>query len=311
MAREPHTYWFCPKPDAPSGGVWFIHRLAHLLAQSGRPSFVVQTEPFDVWWDARPTPAGLITIKPAAMPGDTLILPEVMWSPTYVTSFPGARPIMFLQNYIWLSEEKREACRKLKPEILVCSRFLANWCQRVLGVRPIGIVNPYLDPDTWYSGIKEPNSVVIFARRGQEMAARLERELLEDAFSLLTIYSPLTQKEIAFHLSHTQYYVHHVEPEGFPMAALEAQRSGTVVVGTTGGGGNEFMHHEETALVTPGPEMGHYGDPQVFVDRMVIMLNRLRDDEALRVKMGMQAWEWSLRYNEATTTAQLLEALGR
>lgn len=308
----PTVYWYCPKPETASGGVWFIHRLGAMLAKSGVASRVCQLKDgFDVWWDAHPTSPDLpLVINPELggvpeVEGDTIVVPEVLWP---MESRPGVRQILFLQNYIWLGGEARELIRSQRPEILVCSRYLANWCIRELAVRPIGILHPYLDDDVWAPTPKEANRVLMYARRSDEefhMAERLEVAIESAGFPVWVVRQDVSQRQLRDLLDKAEFYVHHVEPEGFPMAALEAMRCGVIPVGTTGGGGNEFMFNDETALVAPGPKLGHYTDPDIFVKRVVSMLERLRGDADLRSRLWTKGHEWSLRYNAAATAAEL------
>lgn len=305
----PTIYWLCPKPDSPSGGVWFIHRLAQLCDQYGLPAHVVQVspEPFDVWWDANPVARRIPLFGPQVQKhpivhGDTLVVPEVLWDIGFDTR---ERKILFIQNYIWIGQETRARIRIQKPEILVCSRYLYNWCERELGIKPIGIVTPYLDPDVWAKEDKVTDSVLLFSRRNPEMADALYREITAAGFDVHLQRDPVSQREIRELLNHREFYVHHVEPEGFPMADLEAMRCGTIPVGTTGGGGNEFMFNDETAMVTPGPTLGLYSDPQIFVNRVLAMLRHLREAPEQRSRMWQKGVEWSLRYNAQATAAQL------
>jgi len=309
----PTVYWYCPKPDAPSGGVWFIHRLAQMLSNAGIASRVCRWhENFDVWWDAHPIDEMRIPLvvwpEKNGQPGregDTVVIPEVMWD--IVPPQPGLRRILFLQNYIWLGQEVRDRIRAEKPEILVPSRYLFNWCTRELGVRPLPIIPPFLDDDVWRPTPKTANLVVLYARRNPTMAEELREAIQVAGFPVELIFGEYSQRDLTSWLDRAEFYVHHVEPEGFPMAALEAMRSGVIPVGTTGGGGNEFMFNDETALVCAGPMIGRYSDPQIFVDKVVGLLQRLRADSDLRSRLWTQGYNWSLRYNAAATIEQLLK----
>lgn len=308
----PTIYWYCPKPDAPSGGVWFIHRLAQLCQGAVLPARVVRVgaEPWDVWWDAHPVNESDLPLRISPdggsyphTEGDTIVVPEVMWAGV---PDQGARKIMFLQNYIWLGEDTRQRLREAPAtEILVPSRYLYNWCERVLGVTPIGILTPFLDADAWAPTPKTANLTVLYARRNPDMAERLAAGIQAAGFPLEVIIGDYSQRDLRSWLDRAEFYVHHVEPEGFPMAALEAMRSGVIVVGTSGGGGNEFMFNDETALVTPGPLLGRYEDPGIFVAKVVGQLERLRADAGLRSNLWTQAYAWSLRYRPDATVAQL------
>ncbi len=141
------------------------------------------------------------------------------------------------------------------------------------------------------------------------MAELLNNAIVSAGFHTYLCRSDITQRDIRALLNHREFYIHHVEPEGFPMAALEAMRCGVIPVGTTGGGGNEFMFNDETALTCAGPIIGHYSDPTVFVDMVVKRLERLRGDDDLRSRMWQKGVNWSLRYNAAATTEQLAKAL--
>lgn len=299
-------YFYCPEPTTPSGGVWFIHRLVHLLNEAGRPARVLLPRaPAPVWWDIHPIPAEETAVRNQRLEaGDTVFVPEGMW---HFGLWPeGPRYIVFLQNYIWLNLEH---FKSHPTEVLVCSRFLYNWCTRELGLTPLGIVRPYLNPLLWRPTPKQSNRTLILARRDSAMAHMLAMAAEANGFPIDFVDEPLTQWELFEHLAEAEYYVHGVEPEGFPMICLEAMRSGTIVVGTTGGGGNEFMHNDETALVTPGPLLGRYDNPGQFVDRVMERLRRLRDDAALREKLWKQAYDWSQRYTPGATTLELLAAL--
>jgi glycosyltransferase involved in cell wall biosynthesis len=236
------------------------------------------------------------------MDGDTVVVPEVMWP---MPELRGARQILFLQNYIWMGDEARERIRREQPEILVCSRYLFNWCTRELGVRPIGIVTPFLDDDVWDKEDKVTGSVLLFSRRNPALAAKLYLAIMQAGYSVHLQVEPVSQRELRQLFNHREFYIHHVEPEGFPMAALEAMRCGVIPVGTTGGGGNEFMFNDETALTCAGPIIGHYSDSTIFVDKVLSLLDRLNLDADLRSKMWQKGHNWSLRYTAAATTEQL------
>jgi len=286
--------WLCPKPDAPSGGCWFIHRLAHMLNDLGVASFVHQVEPFDVWWDAHPVPSQAIASEPPRS-SDTVIVPEVMWPLPAVY----ARQILFIQNRQWLVKELDYQ----DSEVLVCSRYLANWVERTYRVKPLGKITPFLDDDVWNPTPKQSNRTLVIARRNPYHAQM--RDLLEaSGFPVEYVTEALTQRQMAAKLADCEFYIHLNHPEGFPMACLEAMRMGTIVVGTTGQGGNEFMFHRETALVVQDPETGRY-PVQEYLSAILEQMVLLRGDADLRSKMWQQAYAWSQRYTAEATRAEL------
>lgn len=302
-------FFLCPKPQTPSGGCWFIHRLAFLLNMADRPAKVIQTEPFQIWWDSHPTDPRMIgklsDLRPTEY--DTVVIPEVLWGEkTPVNALNGPhRIVVFVQNRIWLGDSRNYDNGVV--EVLVCSRYLKNYMERVHRAKVIGIVRPYLDPDVWHPTPKIANRTLIVARRNpyhEKVKAMLEA----DGFPVEYVTDPITQMELARRLSTCEFYVHLTHPEGFPMACLEAMRMGTIVVGTTGGGGNEFLFDRETAMVSADPEAGHCSTDD-FLGEVMRHLNTLRGDANLRSKMWLQAHNWSLRYTAEATTKELLEVL--
>lgn len=299
--------FLCPKPKDPSGGCWFIHRCVQLLNQAGREALVVQTEPYEVWWDANPIPPSMVTtLDKAPRHCDVLVVPEVLYPPS--GAIAAERTICFVQNRAYLPEAYRDP----KPETMVVSRYLYNWMKRVHGVAS-SRVTPFLDDGLWLDPneighSKDANCVLVIARRNsyhEKLAAALEGA----GFPYDYVTAPLDQRELAKFLARCEFYVHLAHPEGFPMACLEAMRAGTIVVGTTGGGGNEFMFHNETALCVMDPEVGRYG-PDNFIAGIVEQLVRLHGDADLRSKLWTQAKNWSLRYTAQATTGQLLKVFG-
>jgi len=298
------VYFICPKPETPSGGVWLIHRIVGLLNQMGIESYVWTPKPFEVTWDAHPIDPAFV--KNSIQPGrdDIVVVPEVNWPSTDMN---GARLIIFVQNYIWINQE---AFRNNPADVLVCSRFLANRMQRLFDAKIIGKITPFLDDDVWFPSPKQTNRTLIFARRNNYHAKM--RDLLEsDGFPVEYITESLTQRQIAEKLSQCEFYIHLTHPEGFPMACLEAMRSGTIVVGTTGGGGNEFMQNGETAVCVQDPDNGGYGNPDEFLRRIMEQMVALRNNPGDRSRIWTQAHAWSMRYNAEATKADLKQIFVR
>lgn len=298
--------WVCPKPGAPSGGVWFIHRLAGLAETLGHESWIAQTEPFDVWWDAHPYRRGVVRLTQSGIPDDAVaIIPEGLWHTHRVPALDKFKAVCFMQNHIWLN---KEFFRQYPGPLVTCSRFMSNYARDVLGVKPIGKLTPYLDDDVWRADVPDKKSVLIMGRRSS-VGARLRDELLADGYQVTYIDQPLTQRDLAVRLRQHQYYTHLPYPEGFPMAALEAMRSCVAVVGTTGGGGNEFMFHKQTAYVTPDPDAGLYNDDGEYVRRIHAGLNWLEDNPGERAQMVTRAYGWSMHYNVLATRHELSELI--
>ena len=308
-------FWMCPKPDAPSGGVWFIHRLARLCQCLGYQTQLVK-EKFPVWWDAHPAENVETFEQVMVEDGDTVIVPECWWHQVeQLNMVRGAggtviRMVMLLQNHIWLN---KEYFRAHPGPVIVCSQYLANWLEREYGQKPIGIVNPYLDDDVWSVTPKVRRRVLFYSRRtDQRLVDYLFDNLQAKGYHPYVVADPKTQWQLAAHFDEAEYYLHLAEPEGFPMACLEAMRSGTLVIGTTGGGGNEFMFDGRTALTVAGPVMGHYEGGyqwQEFGEKLIERLQAIDQDDAARSRMWQLARNWSLRYTEVETEAQLGEAL--
>lgn len=307
--------WVCPKPESPSGGVWFIHRLARLLNETGKvASRVVQTEPFDVWWDYQPGAQSVVTDRVPMIDGHpTLVIPEVLWhTQAHYRDYPG-RKIVFIQNYIWASHNRADYDG---ADIVTCSRFMDNWVRRKLGRKPIGMFTPYLDDGPWQVTPKTKDRTLIFARRNLEMAELLASTLHARGFGIDYVMEPLSQAQIQEKLAQAEFYVHHVAPEGIPMACMEAMRAGTIVCGTTGGGGNEFMFNQETAMVVQDPILGHYThEPNQGRDAFALLIARemetLRSDADLRSRIWKQAYNWiGNRYTKQRTIDQLAQVFG-
>lgn len=294
--------WICPKPSAPSGGVWFIHRLAKLTQELGYETEIVK-EPFDVWWDANPVTDVKITEKTELDDSDWLIVPETNWDKPHIQGVKNK--VCFLQNFIWLN---KEYFAEHPGPMITCSRFMSNYASDVLGVKPLGKVTPFLDENVWIPGNHAPDRVLIMARRS-EIAFYLRDLLEKDGFSVTVIDYAISQKDLAKWLSLSEYYVHLPSPEGFPMAVLEAMRTGTAVVGTTGGGGNEFMFHKQTAYVVQDPEFGLYSSQDEYVRRLREGMNWMRSNPGERVQMTVRARDWSLRYTAEVTKRELVEIL--
>ena len=291
-------YWVCPKPRAPSGGVWFIHHLAQMLNLAGMESYVVQTEPFHVWWDANPVDPKIIRGVQDPLESDGIVVvPDILWPPA--TKYPG-KLMVFLQNYVWL----RDSHTPLE-NVLVCSRFLANWLERERDLKPVGKLTPYLSDGVWENeGGHSDRRVLVIARRN-DFHSELAVRLAEDGLEVVYVREAVSQVELARLLARCGFYVHLNSPEGFPMACLEAMRAGTTVVGTTGGGGNEFMFHRETAMVVQDPGVVGDGDRRRFIDEIIDSVKTLRSSPSLTSRIRSQALEWSLRYTPGNTLREL------
>jgi glycosyltransferase involved in cell wall biosynthesis len=288
--------FICPKPDAPSGGCLFIHKLAELAVKHGIPAYVLQTEPFEVWWSAKPVNKDLIKYKPFnASAEDILVIPEVLF-PRYEKL--KAKKVLFLQNTLWL-----ETIPEHTP-VITCSRHLSNRAKRLWNVDIKGEVKPYLEDGVWGSVSKELNSVLLYARRN-DYHKQMKEQLEANGYSVVHITKPMNQRELAVLMSLCDYYVHLTHPEGFPAACLEAMRSKAVVVGTTGKGGNELMFGSisspETSLVVQAN-----GE---IVPNIIKGINSLRDNPDIRERVREQAYQWSLRYTELETSIELLRVL--
>lgn len=300
-------YWFCPPPTTPSGGVWFIHRLAAL---SGGTVLSENLEP--VWWDDLPQrERAPIDTKATLKDADTVFIPEVTWQ-TYplVRAWPG-RKLVFLQNYIWASHNPTDYDG---VELVTVSRFLDNWCRRVLGKTPVGMFSPYLDDGPWHPSPKTTDRTLIFTRRNAAAARAVAAALSAENFPVDLVEEPLSQLQImSRHLAHAEFYVHLNSPEGWPMACAEAMLAGVICCGTTGGGGNEFMFHRETAMVVQDPTLGRYEDPDnaEFARRIVEQMLALRAETDLRSKIWQSARNWIRnRYSKERTLGQLKAVLG-
>ena len=306
--------YLCPKIDvmSPSGGIWYIHRLAQMANDHIQPSKVVQTDgPMPVWWDSRPIRPELVITheevndEPDFPENITWIVPEVMWLDYLPLLKQAKRRIMFVQNHIWAPKQIADY---QNVEVLVCSRYLANYMRRVYFANVLGKVTPYLDDELWHVAPKQANRTLIFARRNKYHEA-MKLALEAEGFPVEYVTEPLTQVQISEKLADCEFYVHLNHPEGWPMACVEAMRMGTIVCGTTGGGGNEFMFDLQTAMVVQDPENGHYHDPLEFVNRIMEKMRILRGDAALREKIWKQAYEWSKRYTAEATLEELKQVL--
>ena len=292
--------WMCPKPETPSGGVAFIHQLAALADKPGRPSIVFQMQPFSCWWMAKPIDERLIHSGSLEFrPDDIIICPEVLWGQAKALS---PKKICFVQNHIWI--EKLEA----GTPVLVPSRYLANYVKRVWNCNVIGKVTPFLDEGVWPTVRQQERDRVLLMARRNDYHPAMKSALEAAGFTVDYVTEPLTQRQLAEHLSHAEFYVHLTHPEGFPLACLEAMRSGTIVVGTTGGGGVELMHAGETAVVVQAPSSVTYTEPAEFISRIMEQMQILRADANLRSRLWQQAYQWSLRYT-AEATMKELEAI--
>lgn len=289
--------WICPKPSSPSGGVYFIHRLAKLTEELGHYSYIRQTEPFLVNWDANPQYQGRVSSGDEVEHADWTIVPEVLWDKPFINR---EHSICFMQNYIWLN---KEYFHDHPGPMITCSRFMSNYAKDVLGVTPLGELTPFLDEDVWKSDA--PSERVLIMARRSGIAFRLRDVLEKDGFPVTVIDYDISQRELAKWLSMSGFYIHLPSPEGFPMAALEAMRSGTSVIGTTGGGGNEFMFHKQTAYVVQDPELSLDKSQDNYVERLRQGANWTRSNALGRIKMVANAYEWSLRYPAEATKKQL------
>lgn len=297
--------WVCPKPSAPSGGVWFIHRLAALAGELIDDSWVALTEPFEVWWDANPQFQGGTHFLDSISGADVVIVPEGLWDSFVLPEGNTAKKICFMQNYIWLNKEH---FRANPGPMITCSRFMSNYAEDKLGVKPLGILSPFLDDGVWEPQPPPSNSVLVMGRRS-EIGARLTDLLRNNDYRVDYVDQPISQRELAHRLKQSSYYVHTPSPEGFPMAALEAMRSCVPVVGTTGGGGNEFMFHNQTAHVVQDPELGLYENKFEYVRRLKNGIDWLRDNPGECNQMTIRAKSWSERYTSKATKAQLSKIL--
>jgi hypothetical protein len=292
--------FFCPKPAAPSGGVWFIHKLVGLLRKMGKEAFVVTNEPFDVWWDANPLSKSYIKVaSPKLAYTHTIVIPETSIHLTYRNV---ERKICFLQNHIWAEKIPEDG------ETIVCSRYLYNYTlDKYAKQKKIWKVTPYLEEDVWYSTEKIKEKVFMYSRRSS-YSEYITSLLTERGFIVDHCTEPVSQRDAAKRLSDSEYYVHLSYPEGFPMACLEAMRSKALVVGTPGGGGDEFMFHKETAMCVQDPRFGRYEDSkEEFGRRILDDILSLREHEEAKTRMRDTAYQWSLQYNEKSTTSDLAQ----
>lgn len=279
----------------------YIHRWSYLLDAAGVWSRVIQAPAFDVWWDANPVPNYIIANDEVPTEEDTVIIPEVLFP---MPNLKAKRKIVMIQNYVWITPNSIQP----DTEVLVCSRHLFNYVQRVYGVKPIGKITPYLCDVPWRVTAKWKDRVLIMARRNDHWRAMIAALDKED-FSCTVVGSPISQAQLADQFDNCEFYVHLVYPEGFPMICLEAMRSGTIVVGTTGGGGNEFMWNSETARVVQDPKVGRYSEAD-FIEGIMAGLRELRSDPETRERIWKQGHEWSLRYTAEATTKELLAVFG-
>jgi len=298
----------CPKPDTPSGGVYALYKMAEILNGLGHTTRIVQEKLFDPYWFANKPDQELASNEPTeAGEGDIVIIPEVRWpQPPRISMLPGVRKVMFLQNFIWLD---RSIYLQNPGEVIVCSRFLWNHARRELNANVIGKFTPFLEEGIWRLTPKTKDRVLVFGRRN-DYHKKLVPVLEQKGYIVDYVTESLSQRDIAQKLESCEFYVHLVHPEGFPMACLEAMRSGTIVVGTTGGGGNEFMHHRETAYVVQDPENGHYGSDDEFISRIMEGFSELSSNADLRSLLWTQAFAWSKRYTIEESRAELKEIFG-
>lgn len=282
-----------------------MFKMAELLKKSGHDAIIQMIDEFDPYWFAYPPDPELFTTGPlVAGSDDIVVIPETLWPQApQVYMLPGARRVMFLQNYIWLNQ----ATYLQDPgDTIVCSRFLWNYARRELKANVIGKFTPFLEERVWEAKGKVVNTVLVMGRRNdyhQDLVARLSSM----GFVIDYVTEPITQRQLAEKLAVCEYYVHLVHPEGFPMICLEAMRSKAIVVGTTGGGGNEFMHHRETAWCVQDPEFGRYDGKEEFIGRICEALEGIRMDHDTYFRLIENAYEWSLRYNAEAGIDELEE----
>jgi len=292
----------CPKPDTPSGGVWFIHKIVQLMRKIGIEAVVAQTTKFDVWWANETFDDDMIVEYDKATKSDVWVYPEVLWS---LSSGRDGRKIMFVQNAVWGPTEKKDY---EGVEVLVCSRHMWNKVKRLYQANVIGKITPYVDPELFPTTAKTKDAVLLIKRR-TDMYDQIRDAVVSAGFRPIEITQPVTQKQIAAMLAWSEFYVHYVYPEGWPMACAEAIMSGVIVVGTPGGGGNEFMFNRETAMVVQDPDHGVSKDE--FVARLVEALVVLRNDADLRSKMWQQARSFvSQTYTEENTIKEIRQVFG-
>lgn len=296
--------WLCPKPDSPSGGVFFIHKIVQVLNEIGIEAKVVQLTPFEVWWSAHSIPLDYITtVDNAPRDVDVLVIPECLHG--YKDTFGAKRVMTFVQNTMWMDKSLNWD----GVELLVCSAYLRNNMERNYPqAKVVGKLTPYLEEGVWQPTPKTANKVLVSARRNNYFL-EVSNLLIDNGYEVVLLDGSKTQRELAEILSSCEYYVHLVHPEGFPMACLEAMRMGTLVVGTTGRGGIEFMHNRQTAVVVPDPIAGRY-EKKEFAPRILEAINYLRNDANERDKIWRRAYDWSLRYDKNALIKELKAVFG-
>lgn len=294
-----------PKPGSPSGGCWLLHRIADLLDKMGKDAYVLQEEPYQVFWDANPISNRLIKYDiNQVKPDDIVLVPEVLWL-KYVNL--NANKICLVQNWIWSPPLTSDI------PVITVSRYLENYAKRNWNSKIVGKITPFLDDNVWgRNPVEHTKDRVLLMGRRNNYHQTMKLALEETGFSVDYVTEPLTQWELAEKLNEAEYYVHLSHPEGFVMSALEAMRSRTMVVGTTGGGGLELMHGRyETAYVVQDPWNGKYDNTHAEFQRRIIEgLIWLRDNPMDAERMRKTAFEWSLRYNQKETSEELRRIFG-
>src|SRR6202048_36436 len=134
--------WISPKPEAPSGGCAFIHKLAELCVKNGVDSYVWQEEPFKLNWLANGINPDIIKDRPTQTSRDDLVIvPEVRW--LKYQRLP-QRKICFIQNTIWLETLPSETVA------MTCGDQLSQKIHDKWGIKSLGEVKPYLEDGVWY-----------------------------------------------------------------------------------------------------------------------------------------------------------------
>lgn len=277
----------------------YIHRWAAIASQIGIDSAVFQTTPFSVWWDGDYlTPHMIESIGQ----GDTVIIPETMWD-EYAPKFDNK--IMLLQNWLWMSKHEYPGV-----STIVCSRYLANYVMREHPEMVLrGIVRPYLSEGLFSGpeGNERDTSRVLVMSRRSNLGPKIKEQLERHEFSVEYIDHAISQYILSLAFKQCEYYVHTVSPEGWPQICLEAMRSKTLVVGTSGGGGNEFMFDGENCVVTQDTTHANITDDE-FISQVIEGIVALRSNPN-KEEMRDKAYQWSLRYTLDATAEELKRVL--
>ncbi|WP_281659010.1 glycosyltransferase family 4 protein [Halobacillus sp. Cin3] len=94
------------------------------------------------------------------------------------------------------------------------------------------------------------------------------------------------REDIPAILSKTDIFVLPTVNDNLPISIIEAMHSGAAVLTTDCGGIKEIVHHNQTGLVV---EPGHVG-------QLTTQLQRLLGDEALRKKLGGEAYDYAKKH---------------